>query len=664
MRRIKDAVALLCVSLLAVGGIGLAGVLPASAQETGWADWEPLSGSAGNYTTTMQQLAAGFPEATVGSDSRGGVGVISGASTWLSETSPPGQTYGSSRNRPYLNLRPRADRAETPSTTTYTFERPTPPGGWAFVLGDIDADEVTVTAKGSDGQAISAAELGFQGVFNYCEGAGSPSCDSDGIGDLPTWDPGTATLTGNDDATDTEGASGWFEPTVPIKSLTFTFGWRSGFPVYQTWFASLARDISGTVTGPDDESVAGSTLKLFGPDGSELATTTPDEDGNYEFLGYTAADGYEVEIIPPSGYTLDETAGEAGQQRRSADLGDEDATEVDFALREIVPVEVNGTVTDTDGNPIPGATVTLDGLTATTDSDGFYVFEEVQPGTYEFDIEDIDGYTVETTPANITVPDGSEEPIEDNDFVLAPLPSLSGAVTAGGSPVGNATITIEGPDGFSDSTVTDLDGNYEFEKLPPGDYTVTVEPPPGYEVDGPDELTETVADDDVENVDFALFRPGAIGGAVTDQDGSFVPGATIEVTGPDGTETLTTDDEGNYYLDDLPPGDYTITITPPDGFTVVGDSSLDVTLTAAGESRLDQDFEIAAEDEATPPDEGDDGAPGEDDATPPDGEETLPDTGAGVAALAGFGVLLIAGGALALKGAQRAGAVQPRGRAR
>lgn len=648
MRRVKTVVALLCANVLAVAGVVLAGALPASAQETGWADWEPLSGSAGNYTTTMQQLAAGFPEATMTSDSRAGsVGVISGASTWLSADTPPGQTYGSSRNRPYLNLRPRADNADAPSTTTYTFERPTPAGGWAFVLGDIDADEVTVTAKGPDGQPVAVGNLGFQGEFNYCDAAGSPSCTG---GDLPSWDPATATLTGNEDAADTAGASGWFEPTVPIKSLTFVFRWRSGFPVYQTWFASLARDISGTVTGPDDESVAGSTLKLFGPDGTELATTTPDEEGNYEFPGYTAANGYEVEIIPPSRYTLDETAGEAGQQRRPADLAEEDAAEVDFALREIIPVEVNGTVTDTDGNPIPGATVTLDGLTATTDSDGFYVFEDVPPGDYEFGIEELDGYTVETTPDPITVPDDSEEPIENNDFVLAPLPSLSGSVTAGGSPVGNVTVTIEGPDGFTDSTVTDSDGTYEFDGLPPGDYTVTVEPPDGYQVvDDEDSLDATVEDDDVTDVDFALFRPGAIGGTVLDDSGDFVPGATIEITGPDGTETLTTDEEGNYYLDDLSPGDYTITITPPDRYTVVGDESLEVTLTAAGESRLDQDFEVAAEDDAVPPDEEDDTTPD----TAPDDEETLPDTGAGVAALAGLGTLLIAGGVAALNASAR-----------
>ncbi|GAA4370519.1 hypothetical protein GCM10023152_09790 [Agromyces bauzanensis] len=75
---------------------------------------------------------AGQPALTaaVSSDSRAGqVGVISGASTWLSEGTPVGAKYGSSRDEPYLNLRPKADSETAPSTTTYSFPTPTPTSG-------------------------------------------------------------------------------------------------------------------------------------------------------------------------------------------------------------------------------------------------------------------------------------------------------------------------------------------------------------------------------------------------------------------------------------------------------------------------------------------------------------------------------------------------------
>ncbi len=66
--------------------------------------------------------------------------------------------------------------------------------------------------------------------------------------DVPSWDATTLTLTGNAAALDTSGAAAWFEPSTPISSLSLIFTRRSGLPVYQTWFASIAQDITGTVT--------------------------------------------------------------------------------------------------------------------------------------------------------------------------------------------------------------------------------------------------------------------------------------------------------------------------------------------------------------------------------------------------------------------------------
>ena len=87
-------------------------------------------------------------------------------------------------------------------------------------------------------------------------------------------EPGTRTLVGNAAASDTFGATGWFEPTVSLSTLTFTYTRRSGFPVYQTWFASVARTIGGTVTevGAGGCPVAGVTVRLVGPHGEQLAT--------------------------------------------------------------------------------------------------------------------------------------------------------------------------------------------------------------------------------------------------------------------------------------------------------------------------------------------------------------------------------------------------------
>ncbi|MFE6968082.1 carboxypeptidase regulatory-like domain-containing protein [Isoptericola sp. NPDC057653] len=613
MKRARGILHVLAATALA----GAAVVAPASsgaaATTAGWGAWDPLTGSAGGWSTTMQLPAAGFPAAAMTSDSRGGVGVVSGASTWLAGTTPPGAVFGSSRDQAYVNLRPQADRTGSPSVTTYTFERPTPGGGWAFVLGDIDADSATVRALGADGEPLTSEELGWQGAFNYCQGAGTPSCTDT---EVPTWNPATATLTGNATATDTNGASGWFRPTVPVTSLTIAFSWRSGFPVYQTWFASLARDVAGTVVLDDGGPLAGATLTLFGPDGTALATTTSGADGGYGFAGYAAAPGYRVELTTLPEASDDHPFGLVAQGPTTIgdlDLGSDDATGVDFTARDIEPIAVSGRVLDDDGNPVPGVTVTLTPagggtpFTAVTNSEGRYLVDDVpwdvgdpadpdddQPLEYTFAVTDVPaGYTVTGTPDPITVGVDDTTPSTGNDVVLQGPASVTGTVTAGGEPVAGVVVTIDGPDGPV-RTTTAADGTYAFAGVTAGARTVSVEAPDGYAPDGPDERAVTVGTDDVAGVDFALARPGAVGGTVTDDAGDPVAGATVTVEGPDGPVTLTTDGAGDYFLDDLPPGDHTITLTVPDGYTA-DVTERRVTVTAAGESFLAEDFGLVAE---------------------------------------------------------------------
>ncbi|MCP2263235.1 Carboxypeptidase regulatory-like domain-containing protein [Promicromonospora thailandica] len=598
--------------------VTLAAVLPttttSAATTAGWADWEPLTGSAGDWATTMRLPAGGFPSATVTSDSRGGVGVISGASTWLGPATPPGEVFGSSRDQPYLNLRPQADRPQAPSTTTYTFERPTPGNGWAFVLGDIDADRVVVTALAADGRELAGGELGWQGGFNYCTAAGSPSCTGDPA-DVPSWDPQTHELIGNAAAEDTAGAAGWFRPTTPIASLTVQFFRRSGFPVYQTWFASLARDIAGTVdlvdaAGTPQGVLPGATLTLFGPDGTELATTTSDASGQYGFPGYTAASGYRVELtdLPEGGEEHPYGLVAYGDREITAiDLRDADATDVDLAARAVVPVAVSGTVLTDDGEPVAGATVTLAPvgggvpLTAATDSTGAYLVDHVgwdavngRPQEYAFVLGDLpEGYVAGTVPENLTVEVDQEEPSTGNDFVVRAPASVSGSVTSGGEPVAGVVVTLEGPDGTV-GTTTAADGTYRFEDVLPGDVTVGIEVPDGYRADGPLTQDVTVGGADVADVDFALTTPGAVGGTVTDGAGDPVPGVTVTVTGPDGPVELVTDAAGGYFAGDLPPGEHTITPTVPEG-CAADVSERTVTVTAAGESLLAEDFTVTCD---------------------------------------------------------------------
>ncbi len=154
---------------IAVTGLALLTTAPHSVAATGdgYATWTLASGTPGRFTGTAT-LATGFPAVSFTSNSAGGssTGIVSGASVFIPSTKPFGSTFGSSKDKAYLNLRPAANNATQPSTTTFPFSSPTPVGGWGFALGDIDAQALVVTGTDAAGRPVSGADLGLQATSN------------------------------------------------------------------------------------------------------------------------------------------------------------------------------------------------------------------------------------------------------------------------------------------------------------------------------------------------------------------------------------------------------------------------------------------------------------------------------------------------------------------
>ncbi len=559
-----------------------------------WAAWGAFTGTANNFSTTMSLPVTGFPTAQVRSDSRAGqVGIVSGASTWVSEGTPVGAKYGSSRNQPYLNLRPQVDNASSPSTTTYTFDSPTPSSGWTFVLGDIDADKVRVSAVDAAGRQLTAGELGFRGGFNFCAPGvvGKPSCTGDPL-DFPTWDAGTTTLTGNLAADDTSGSSAWFEPSAPISVLTLTFTQRSGFPTYSTRFAALARDISGIIRDPASAPVSGVTVNLIDVNKKIIATTVTLPDGTYQFPGIEASSGYTAEVIPPAGKII------VGAPVLPADLSVTDAVNIDFTLRDVIPVPVSGSVADDANNPMPGVAVTLNGggpaYVTTTNSQGNFFFEGIPAGDYTTAITVPSGYSESVVPAPFTIAVGATTPVTNQNFVLVNQPSVSGAVTYNGLPVAGVVVTISNRVAPATTAITGSNGSYIFNRVGAGTYTVAVSVPSGYMVDGPQSQSVTISDTSVADINFQLAKLGSISGIVTHPDVAVAPFSTIVVDGPNGQSRILTNPDGSYSIGSLPPGRYTATLVAPSGFELSGKATIEVVISSLGEAYMAQDFQIVA----------------------------------------------------------------------
>lgn len=84
---------------------------------------------------------------------------------------------------------------------------------------------------------------------------------------------------------------------------------------------------------------------------------------------------------------------------------------------------VGGTITDEDGDPVPGATVDIGGNTGTTDEDGSFTIPDVPPGTYSVVITDGNGNVIGIGEITIGQPDDDGPKMtedENGDSVITP----------------------------------------------------------------------------------------------------------------------------------------------------------------------------------------------------------------------------------------------------
>src|SRR5215831_5350726 len=87
--------------------------------------------------------------------------------------------------------------------------------------------------------------------------------------------------------------------------------------------------------------------------------------------------------------------------------------------------------------------------------------------------------------------------------------------------------------------------------------------------------------------------PSSLRGIITDPSGARIPGATVELRGPNGPLTQITDANGQYEFTRLPAGKYDIQVTAPDfksdqkpAFTINGTATWNVQLALETQSQV------------------------------------------------------------------------------
>ncbi|GAB1693653.1 S8 family serine peptidase [Krasilnikovia sp. M28-CT-15] len=163
-------------------------------------------------------------------------------------------------------------------------------------------------------------------------------------------------------------------------------------------------------------------------------------------------------------------------------------------------------------------------------------------------------------------------------LALSPSGSLTGTVTAGGTPLAGAIVQVTGP--AERSVTTGADGGYRFARLVAGAYHVRIVAF-GYDASDADVQVNNGAAD---RLDAALTASASavLTGTVT-AAGAPVPGATIALAGT--PVSVSTDPDGHYRIA-APLGTYQLTVRPVGGcvasatraLTLAEDATLEIPL--------------------------------------------------------------------------------------
>ncbi|MCK4474688.1 carboxypeptidase regulatory-like domain-containing protein, partial [Candidatus Bathyarchaeota archaeon] len=158
--------------------------------------------------------------------------------------------------------------------------------------------------------------------------------------------------------------------------------------------------INGTVTDQaTDQPIAGALVKAD----SEFLNST---DSNGCYTMFVLAGTYVVRASAP---------GYASESQSNVKVFEGKTTTRNFELETIPPGSIIGNVTDVKtGSGIAGATVTADGYTNTTDTNGNYILSSLPPWTYNVTVS-ASGYVSDSI--KITVPSGESITV---DFMLSP----------------------------------------------------------------------------------------------------------------------------------------------------------------------------------------------------------------------------------------------------
>ncbi len=407
---------------------------------------------------------------------------------------------------------------------------------------------------GSIDGLVSVESQGVDGVSVTLSNGASATTANGGMYRFDGIEAGTYTLTISNYPDDASFDQTSLPATIATDGETITVNFSGTY--------IRTSSIMGTVTVEDD-GLAGITVTLSGVSDSETLT---DANGQYAFAGLRAGN-YTVEI---TGFDDEDVA--FGSTSSAATVAVGESKVVTFEGTYLRASEIRGQVT-ADGQPQEGITVSLQGRgenqAAQTNSAGQFSFDQLRRGNYSVGISgyDTDEMSFDETTQSVTVAYGETASVPFEGTLLRTA-GIEGTVSVEGvGPISGVTVNISG-EGESDTGITDNVGVYSFEGLPAGNYSVVISGFDDDEYGFPDGTTATVtvALQQTGTVPFngLMLRTAAIEGTVTVGDNDApLAGVTVTIEGgpKDEDHEATTNSSGQYMIDRLHAGEYSVSIS-------------------------------------------------------------------------------------------------------
>ena len=548
--------------------------------------------------------------------------------------------------------------------------------------GDIAQSGVTVKLVDGSGAVVATTTTDADGNYSFTGlNDGTYTVQVDKTGPLASTEQ-TEDPSGNGDSRSQAITFTRSDPDV----TNVNFGYAEDYTVSGTVYYD--KDRSETLNN-SEPGFDGITVKLLGEDGSVVATTTTKADGTYSFAKLPAGK-YTVKVEPsdllkkleqtedPDG-TKDNTSGVVQVNHDNPSVKNVNfGYATNYTIKGTVYRDADRSETLEDGEKLyQGVTVDLlDAAgnvvaTTTTDAHGAYAFTNLEEGTYKVRVrkegpiadlvqtEDPDG-TKDNTSGDITLE--LNDPIKENvNFGYISDNSISGTIyrddnrsnshNGGEAGYPEQTVQLLDKDGqVIKTTKTDANGNYSFDSLPDGTYSVKVvkdgaltdleqtEDPDGTKDSASEPIVLNEDNPTKKNVNFGyvpdyfikgtIYRDGNRSGAL-DTGEKLYEGVTVNLVDADGTvvATTTTDANGTYSFDKLPAGTYSVTVVqdgPIAGLEQTGDpdatkdnASEPITLNNDNPSTTDVNFGYIADNSLSGTVYRDDSRNGDQDGTEP-----------------------------------------------